>query len=387
MTDLPIYFDYMATTPVDPLVIEKMVHYMGPDSHFGNAASNTHAYGKIAASAVDEARCQIAQLIHANPHEIVFTSGATESDNLAIIGGARFYKRKGRHIITMGTEHKAVLDSCMQLEKEGFELTYLKPEANGMLSLDVLKEALRDDTILVSIMHANNEIGVIQDIYTIGEYLHDKGIVFHVDAAQSAGKVPIDVRELRVSMMSFSAHKIYGPKGIGALYVRKKPRVRLEPLMFGGGHEGGMRSGTLATHQIVGMGAAFELANTLLDNEHERILSLRQKLWKGIKALPGIHLNGDEHKRVAGNLNISFDGIDGESLLLALRDLAISTSSACSSASIEPSYVLKALGLPDALAHSSVRISLGRFTKEQEIDKAIGIITKQISRLREISPI
>jgi cysteine desulfurase len=387
MENLPIYFDYMATTPVDPRVVEKMLEYMGPDSNFGNPASNTHAYGKIAMMAVDKARAQVASLINASPEEIIWTSGATESDNLAILGAARFHSRKGRHIITMKTEHKAVLDSCKQLEREGFDVSYLSPKANGLLDIEDLIQETREDTILVSVMHANNEIGVVQDITAIGAFLKDKGILFHVDAAQSAGKIPIDISQCNVDMMSFSGHKIYGPKGIGALYVKRKPRVRIEPLIFGGGHEGGMRSGTLATHQIVGMGEAFEIAQSEYQDEHLRLLTLRQKLWNGIKNITGVSINGDTEHRLAGNLNISFAGIDGESLLLALRELAISTSSACSSASIEPSYVLRALGLNDKLAHSSVRLSIGRFSTDADVDKAITIINKQASRMKEISPI
>lgn len=387
MTKLPIYFDYMATTPVDPRVVEQMIKYLGPDGHFGNPASVTHIYGKTAAQAVDRARLQIADAINASAQDIVFTSGATESDNLAIIGAARFYKNKGMHLITMSTEHKAVLDSFYQLEKEGFQVTYLEPEHDGLLDIGKLERALRDDTILVSIMHVNNEIGVIQDIAAIGELLRNKGIVFHVDAAQSAGKVSIDLSKLSVDLMSFSAHKLYGPKGIGALYVRHKPRIRLQPLTFGGGHEGGLRSGTLATHQIVGLGEAFALAEKERVEEQERLLSYRQKLWNGVQLLPGIQLNGHEQQRIAGNLNMSFSGLDGDSLLLGLRELAISTTSACTSASIQPSYVLRAIGLSDDLAQSSIRLSIGRFTTDEQIDYAIALICKQVSRLHEISPI
>lgn len=379
--------DYMATTPVDPQVVDKMVHYLGPDGAFGNPASNTHSFGLIAAHAVEKARDQIASAVHAAPEEIIFTSGATESNNLAILGSARFYKRQGNHLITMSTEHKSVLDAFQQLEKEGFEVTYLAPKPDGLLDIQQLKEAFKSDTILVSIMHVNNEIGVIQDIATIGALVHEQGALFHVDAAQSACKLPIDTSHLPVDLMSFSAHKNYGPKGIGALYVRHRPRVRLEPLSFGGGHEGGLRSGTLATHQIVGMGEAFALGESIRVSEQKRILSLRCKLWDGIKHLEGICLNGHMDDRIAGNLNISFSRIDGESLLLALRELAVSTKSACSSASSQPSYVLKALGLDPNLAQSAVRISLGRFTTEEQIDHAITVFTQQIPRLHEISTI
>ncbi|CEK11223.1 IscS subfamily cysteine desulfurase [Legionella hackeliae] len=387
MSNLPIYLDYMATTPVDPRVIEKMVNYLGPDGVFGNPASRTHIYGKKAAEAVEYARQQIANIIHASPAEIVFTSGATEANNLAILGAAHFYQRKGRHAVTMQTEHKAVLDSYHQLEKEGFEVTYLEPQPNGLLNFENLKQALREDTILVSIMHVNNEIGVIQDIARIGEFLRDKGIIFHVDAAQSAGKLEINLEQMSVDLMAFSAHKNYGPKGVGALYVRHRPKVRLEPQSFGGGHEGGLRSGTLATHQIIGMAEAFILSEALRVEEQARILHLRQQLWEGIKHIPGVHLNGDESRRVAGNLNLTFSGVEGDSLLLALRELAISTTSACASASLQPSYVLRALGLDDESAYSSVRISCGRFTTEEQIKQAITIICRQIGRLHEISPL
>lgn len=387
MEQMPIYFDYMATTPVDPRVVDQMIKYLGPEGHFGNPASTTHVYGTLAAKAVEHARGQIADSVHACSNEIVFTSGATEADNLAILGAAHFYQKKGKHLVTMSTEHKAVLDSFHYLEKEGFEVTYLPPEPNGVLDLQRLKDALREDTILVSIMHVNNEIGVIQDIAAIGKLLQNKGIIFHVDAAQSAGKIAIDLSQISVDLMSFSAHKNYGPKGIGALYVKHRPRVRLQPQTYGGGHEGGMRSGTLATHQIVGMGMAFALAENAREEEQRRILDLRTKLWNGIKELPGIHLNGDEHQRVAGNLNISFDGIQGDSLLLALHELALSSTSACSSASIQPSYVLRALGLSSELAYSSLRLSIGRFTQEEQVDQAIAIILNQINRLHEISPL
>jgi cysteine desulfurase len=387
MTPMPIYLDYMATTPIDPRVIDKMVNYMGPNSAYGNPASITHLYGQQAAAAVEHAREQIASMINALPQDIIFTSGATEADNLAILGAARFYQRKGRHLITMRTEHKAVLDSFSALEKEGFEVSYLAPQPDGLLDLKDLAEALREDTILVSIMHVNNEIGVVQDIAAIGELLRNKGIIFHVDAAQSAGKIAIDLTKLAVDLMSFSAHKVYGPKGIGALYVRHKPRIRLQPQTFGGGHERGLRSGTLATHQIVGMGEAFAIAEASRVQEQATILYLRQQLWQGIKHLPGIHLNGHESNRIAGNLNLAFAGIDGDSLLLALRELAVSTTSACTAASQQPSYVLRALGLDDELAYSSIRLSIGRFTTEEQIGQIIDIICHQVNRLHEISPL
>ncbi|HAT4427070.1 TPA: IscS subfamily cysteine desulfurase [Legionella pneumophila] len=383
----PIYFDYMATTPVDPHVVEQMIKYLGPEGDFGNPASATHEYGRVASMAVEQARSQIAETINASPQEIVFTSGATEADNLAILGAARFYKNKGMHLVTMSTEHKAVLDSFHQLEKEGFQVTYLNPESDGLLDLGKLESALRSDTILVSVMHVNNEIGVIQDIASIGELLRNRGIIFHVDAAQSAGKLPIDLSQLSVDLMSFSAHKNYGPKGVGALYVRHKPRIRLQPLSYGGGHEGGLRSGTLPTHQIVGMGEAFAIAEADRIPEQTRILNLRKQLWDGIRHLPAIKLNGHEHRRIAGNLNVSFVGLNGDSLLFALSELAISTTSACSSASIQPSYVLRAIGLTDTEAQSTIRLSIGRFTSEVQIKKAIDIICTQVSRLHELSPL
>ncbi|MFJ1267398.1 IscS subfamily cysteine desulfurase [Legionella lytica] len=384
---VPIYLDYMATTPVDPRVVERMLHFLGPDGDFGNPASITHDFGRRAAQAVEQARSQIAEVIHASPQEIIFTSGATEADNLAILGAARFYQNKGKHVITMSTEHKAVLDSFHRLEKDGFQVTYLEPGTDGLLHLQQLERALQPDTILVSIMHVNNEIGVIQDIAAISELLKEKGIIFHVDAAQSAGRLSLNVSTLPVNLMSFSAHKCYGPKGIGALYVRQRPRVRLQPQTFGGGHENGLRSGTLATHQIVGMGEAFALSERVREEEQTRLLQFRQRLWNGIKHIPGIQLNGHEHQRVAGNLNISFKGLDGDSLLLALSDLAVSTTSACSSASIQPSYVLKAIGLSDELAQSSIRLSLGRFTLEEEVEHAIAVINAQLAHLRNMSPL
>lgn len=383
---VPVYMDYMATTPVDPRVVERMLHYLGPEGDFGNPSSVTHDYGRRAALAVERARAQIAEVLQASPQEIVFTSGATEADNLAIIGAARFYQNKGKHLITMSTEHKAVLDSFYHLEKEGFQVTYLEPEADGLLDLHQLERALQQDTILVSIMQVNNEIGVIQDIAAISELLRNKGIIFHVDAAQSAGRLSINVASLSVDLMSFSAHKNYGPKGVGALYVRQRPRVRLQPQTFGGGHEHGLRSGTLATHQIVGMGEAFALTERCRQEEQARLLRYRHRLWEGIKHLPGIQLNGHQEKRIAGNLNVSFRGLDGDSLLLALSDLALSTTSACSSASIQPSYVLRAIGLTDELAQSSIRLSLGRFTREEDVEYAVAVINAQVARLHEIAP-
>jgi cysteine desulfurase len=384
---LPIYMDYSATTPVDPRVAEIMCSYLTPEGNFGNAASRSHAFGWTADEAVTQARRQVADLVNADPKEIVWTSGATESDNLAIKGVAEFYAKKGRHIVTCKTEHKAVLDTCRQLERHGYEVTYLDPEPNGLIDLSKLEAALRDDTILVSIMHVNNEIGVIQDIQSIGEITRDRKILFHVDAAQSAGKVPIDLQALKVDLMSFSAHKIYGPKGIGALYVRRKPRVRLEAQMHGGGHERGMRSGTLATHQIVGMGEAFRLAGEEMGAENERIQGLRNRLWAGISDMEEVYLNGDEEQRVAGNLNVSFAFVEGESLIMALKDLAVSSGSACTSASLEPSYVLRALGREDELAHSSIRFTLGRFSTVEEVDYAIKKIKSEVERLRELSPL
>jgi len=384
---LPIYMDYSATTPVDPRVAELMCGYLTLDGDFGNPASRSHAFGWRADEAVELARKQVAALVNADPKEVVWTSGATESDNLAIRGVAEFYAKKGRHIVTSKTEHKAVLDTCRQLERDGYEITYLDPEPDGLIDLGKLEAALRDDTILVSIMHVNNEIGVIQDIEAIGEMTRGRKILLHVDAAQSAGKVPIDLERMKVDLMSFSAHKVYGPKGIGALYVRRKPRVRLEAQMHGGGHERGMRSGTLPTHQIVGMGEAFRLAGEEMAAENERVLGLRQRLWNGIKDMEEVYLNGDEHRRVAGNLNVSFAFVEGESLIMALKDLAVSSGSACTSASLEPSYVLRALGREDELAHSSIRFTLGRFSTNEEVDYAIDKIRTEVERLRELSPL
>ncbi|WP_434339970.1 IscS subfamily cysteine desulfurase [Motilimonas cestriensis] len=384
---LPIYLDYSATTPVDPRVAEKMMQYLTLDGNFGNPASRSHRFGWQAEEAVDIARNDIADLVNADPREIVFTSGATEANNLAIKGIAEFYGKKGKHIITSKTEHKAVLDPCRQLERDGFEVTYLEPDSDGIISVEQVKAALREDTILVSIMHVNNEIGVIQDIAAIGELCRANKIYFHVDAVQSVGKLPIDLQELKVDLMSFSAHKIYGPKGIGALYVRRKPRIRLEAQMHGGGHERGMRSGTLPTHQIVGMGEAFRIAKLEMAEESARILALRERLWNGVKDMEEVYLNGSMEHRIAGNLNVSFNYVEGESLVMALKDLAVSSGSACTSASLEPSYVLRALGRDDELAHSSIRFSLGRFTTAEEIDYAIEIINKNIGRLREMSPL
>lgn len=369
-----IYLDYMATTPVDPRVVKAMLNYLDPQGDFGNPASIQHDYGQRAQLAVERAREQIASVIGATPEEIIFTSGATEANNLALLGAARFYQRKGRHLITMSTEHKAVLDTFRQLEREGFEVTYLPPESSGILNVETLMQALRPETILVSIMHVNNEIGVIQNIEQIGENLRHKGILFHVDAAQSVGKIPLHLQKLGVHLMSLSAHKNYGPKGIGALYVRGKPRVRLQTQSFGGSHEKGLRAGTLATHQIVGMGEAYALGEQLRVEEQARILALRQQLWEGIAHLPGIQLNGCATQRVAGNLNFSIKHIDGASLLPALNGLAVSTMSACASGSIHPSHVLLALGLDTQIANSTIRLSIGRFTTSEEVTQAIQII-------------
>jgi cysteine desulfurase len=384
---LPIYLDYSATTPIDPRVATKMSECLTIEGNFGNPASRSHEFGWVAEKAVDLARQQVADLVNADPREIVWTSGATESDNLAIKGAAHFYKKKGNHIITVKTEHKAVLDTCRQLEREGFEVTYLDPEENGLIDLEKLTAATTDQTILISVMHVNNEIGVIQDIEAIGEFARERGIIFHVDAAQSTGKVEIDLEHLKVDLMSFSAHKIYGPKGIGALYVRRKPRVRLEAQMHGGGHERGMRSGTLATHQIVGMGEAFLIAQEEMATENERIRMLRDRLYNGLNDMEEVYVNGDLEHRIAGNLNISFNFVEGESLIMALRDLAVSSGSACTSASLEPSYVLRALGRNDELAHSSIRFTIGRFTTAEEIDYAVGLVRAAVEKLRELSPL
>lgn len=383
----PIYLDYSATTPVDPRVAEKLCRYLTADGEFGNPASRSHQYGWHAEEAVEEARAHVAALIGADSKEIVWTSGATESDNLAIKGAAHFYQGKGKHIITCKTEHKAVLDTCRQLEREGFEVSYLDPEPNGMLDLAKLEAAMRPDTTVVSVMHVNNEIGVIQDIAAIGKLCRARGIVFHSDAAQSAGKVPIDVNAMTVDLLALSAHKVYGPKGIGALYVRRKPRIRIEAQMHGGGHERGMRSGTLPTHQIVGMGEAFRLAKEEMAAETRRIRKLRDRLLDGFKNIEEVYVNGDLDQRVAGNLNISFNFVEGESLIMALKDLAVSSGSACTSASLEPSYVLRALGRNDELAHSSIRFTLGRFTTEEDVDYTIKLVKEKIGKLRELSPL
>ncbi|MCL1075186.1 IscS subfamily cysteine desulfurase [Shewanella dokdonensis] len=384
---LPIYLDYAATTPVDPRVATKMAQYMTMDGVFGNPASRSHRYGWQAEEAVDIARNQVADLINADPREIVFTSGATESDNLALKGVAYFYQKKGKHIITSKTEHKAILDTCRHLERDGFEVTYLDPDSNGLIPLERIEAAMRDDTILVSIMYVNNEIGVVQDIDAIGELCRSKGIVFHVDAAQGAGKLPLDVQQTKVDLISISGHKMYGPKGIGALYVRRKPRIRLEAQMHGGGHERGMRSGTLPTHQIVGLGEAAAIAKAEMESDNQRIRYLRDKLWNGIKDIEETYVNGDMEHRFCGSLNVSFAYVEGESLMMALKDLAVSSGSACTSASLEPSYVLRALGLNDEMAHSSIRFTIGRYTTEEEIDYAIETIKSSIGKLREMSPL
>jgi len=385
MLKFPIYLDYSATTPVDPRVAAKMIPWL--TEHFGNPASRSHAYGWDAEAAVEEAREQVAKLVNADPKEIVWTSGATESNNLAIKGAAHFYSGKGKHIITLRTEHKAVLDTFRELEREGFEATYLDPKEDGLIDLDAFRAALRPDTVLVSIMFVNNEIGVIQPIAEIGEICREKGIIFHVDAAQATGKVVIDLDKLKVDLMSFSAHKTYGPKGIGALYVRRKPRIRLEAQMHGGGHERGLRSGTLATHQIVGMGEAFRIAREEMGAENERVRMLRDRLLKGLQDIEATYVNGDLEARVPHNLNISFAYVEGESLIMAIKEVAVSSGSACTSASLEPSYVLRALGREDELAHSSIRFSIGRFTTEEEIDFTIDLLHRKIGKLRELSPL
>ena len=385
---LPIYLDYSATTPADSRVAEKMAACMTIDGDFGNPASRSHVFGWKSDELVNEARQHVAALINADPKEIVWTSGATESNNLAIKGAAQFYKKKGKHIITAKTEHKAVIDTCRELERQGFEVTYMDVEENGLLDLQKLADTMRDDTILVSIMHVNNELGVIQDIATIGEMCRERKIMFHVDAAQSAGKVLIDVQQLKVDFMSFSAHKVYGPKGVGALYVRRKPRARLEAQMHGGGHERGMRSGTLATHQLVGMGTAFKIAKQDFEKDHAHISALRNRLIDGIMAdMDEVYFNGTQDQSVPGIVNISFNFVEGESLLMAVKDIAVSSGSACTSASLEPSYVLRALGRNDELAHSSIRFIIGRFTTEEEIDYTVELMKNSIGRLREMSPL
>ncbi len=384
---LPIYLDYSATTPVDPRVAAKMIECLTNEGNFGNPASRSHAFGWKAEEAVENARRQVAELVNADPREIVWTSGATESDNLAIKGVAHFYASKGKHIVTTKIEHKAVLDTTRQLEREGFEVTYIEPGEDGIVTPAMVEAALRDDTILVSVMHVNNEIGTINDITAIGELTRSRGILFHVDAAQSTGKVEIDLEKVKVDLMSFSAHKTYGPKGVGALYVRRKPRVRLEAQMHGGGHERGMRSGTLATHQLVGMGEAFHLAKLEMAQENERIRALRDRFYKQVEHLEELYVNGSMTARVPHNLNLSFNYVEGESLIMALKDLAVSSGSACTSASLEPSYVLRALGRNDELAHSSIRFSFGRFTTEEEIDYAAQKVCEAVTKLRELSPL
>ncbi len=385
MTTRPIYFDYSATTPVDPRVVDKMVPWLY--EHYGNPASRSHALGWEAEEAVEEARENVAALVNADPREVIWTSGATESNNLAIKGAASFYAERGKHIITVKTEHKAVLDPCREMERHGFEVTYLDVQENGLVDLEVFKAALRPDTVLVSVMFVNNEIGVIQDIETIGEICRERNIIFHVDAAQATGKVAIDLQKLKVDLMSFCAHKTYGPKGIGALYIRRKPRVRIEAQMHGGGHERGFRSGTLATHQIVGMGESFRLAKLEMGTENERIRMLRDRLWAGLSQIEEVYLNGDLDKRVPHNLNVSFNYVEGESLIMAIKELAVSSGSACTSASLEPSYVLRALGRNDELAHSSIRFTLGRFTTEQQVDFAVDLLKTRVGKLRDMSPL
>ena len=382
----PIYLDYSATTPVDPRVAEKMIPYI--TEHFGNPASRSHPFGWTAEQAVEEAREEVAKLVNADPREIVWTSGATESNNLAIKGAANFYSpSKGKHIITVQTEHKAVLDAFRELERQGYSATYLEPEPNGLIDLEKFKAAIRPDTVLASVMLVNNEIGVIQDIEAIGNVCRQNNVIFHVDAAQATGKVEIDLEKLPVDLMSFSAHKTYGPKGIGALYVRRKPRIRIEAQMHGGGHERGMRSGTLATHQIVGMGEAFRIARLEMKEENERIRRLRNRLLKGLQEIDEVYVNGDLEHRVPHNLNISFNFVEGESLIMAVKDIAVSSGSACTSASLEPSYVLRALGRSDELAHSSIRFSIGRFTTEEDVDYTINLLKTKIGKLRELSPL
>ena len=381
---LPIYLDYSSTTPIDQRVVDQMIPYLREE--FGNPASRSHSFGWRAEEAVENARRQVAALVNADAKEIVWTSGATESINLALKGAAHFYKDRGRHIITVKTEHKATLDTCRELEREGFEVTYLDVQENGLIDFSVFEQAVRKDTILVSVMFVNNEIGVIQDIPRLGEFCRERGIIFHVDSAQATGKVVINLAEIKVDLMSFSAHKTYGPKGMGALFVRRKPRIRLEPLIHGGGHERGMRSGTLPTHQIVGMGAAFEFARTEMAVENDRIRMLRDRLWKGLSTIDAVYLNGDLEHRVPHNLNVSFNYVEGESLLMAIKDIAVSSGSACTSASLEPSYVLRALGRSDELAHSSIRFSIGRFTTEADVDFAVSLLKEKVAKLREMSP-
>jgi len=381
----PIYLDYSATTPVDPRVAEKMIPFL--TEHFGNPASRSHSFGWTAEKAVEGARAEVAALVNCDPREIVWTSGATEAINLALKGAAHFYKDKGRHVVTVRTEHKATLDTVRELEREGFAATYLDVLPDGLLDLDALECSLRPDTIVVSVMAVNNEIGVVQDIAAIGEMCRARGIVFHVDAAQATGKMPLDLAALKVDLMSFSAHKTYGPKGVGALYVRRKPRVRIEAQMHGGGHERGMRSGTLPTHQIVGMGEAFRIAKLEMATENERIRMLRDRLWQGLAAIEEVYVNGDMEHRVPHNLNVSFNFVEGESLIMAIKDIAVSSGSACTSASLEPSYVLRALGRSDELAHSSIRFTVGRYTTAAEIDYAVDLLKRKVGKLRELSPL
>lgn len=385
--NVPIYMDYSATTPVDERVAESMAKCLTIQGHFGNPASRSHPFGWNADELVEQARDNVANLIGANSKEIVWTSGATESDNLAIKGAAHFNAKKGKHIVTVKTEHKAVLDTCRQLEREGFEVTYLDPLENGLLDMDAFKAALRDDTTVVSVMHVNNEIGVIQDIAAIGKITRERGILLHVDAAQSPGKVAIDVNEMNVDLLSLCAHKVYGPKGIGALYVRRKPRVRLEAQIHGGGHERGMRSGTLPTHQIVGMGEAFRIAGEEMEEENKRLMKLRQRLWDGLSDMEEIYINGDLEQRIPGNLNVSFNFVEGESLIMSMKDIAVSSGSACTSASLEPSYVLRAIGRNDELAHSSIRFTIGRYTTEEEVDFTIRKTRDAVEKLRDLSPL
>ncbi len=381
----PVYLDYSATTPVDPRVVDAMIPFLRED--FGNPASRSHAYGWKAEEAVEHAREQVAALVNCDPKEIVWTSGATESINLAVKGAAHFYKEKGKHIITVKTEHKATLDTCRELEREGFDVTYLDVQSNGLIDWDTFVAAVRPDTVVVSVMYVNNEIGVIQDIPRIGEFCREKGIIFHVDSAQATGKVAIDLQALKVDLMSFSAHKTYGPKGVGALFVRRKPRIRIEAQIHGGGHERGMRSGTLPTHQIVGMGEAFRLAKLEMAAENERIRALRDRLWAGLSEMEAVYVNGDMEQRVPHNLNVSFNYVEGESLLMGIKDVAVSSGSACTSASLEPSYVLRALGRSDELAHSSIRFSVGRFTTQEDIDFTVALLKDKVAKLREMSPL
>ena len=382
---LPIYLDYSATTPMDPRVAQKMMTYM--TEHFGNPASRSHAFGWEAEKGVEEARAHVAALINADVREIIWTSGATEGNNLAIKGAAQFYKTRGKHLITQKTEHKAVLDTCRELERQGFEVTYLQPEENGLVDIEKFKAAIRPDTILASIMMVNNEIGVIQPVEEIAEICRGKGIIFHCDAVQAAGKVEIDISKFKVDLLTLTAHKMYGPKGVGALYVRRKPRVRIEAQIHGGGHERGFRSGTLATHQIVGFGEAARIAKAEMATDNERIRALRDKLWKSISEMEEVYVNGDMERRIPGNLNVSFNFVEGESLIMAIKDIAVSSGSACTSASLEPSYVLRALGRSDELAHSSIRFTLGKYTTEEEVDYAADLLKRKIAKLRELSPL